>query len=101
MVDPLPTSNNRVQASAEKYTRGAHKSEIAIRADSARSAGRSFEGTQRPYRSDLISSEAKPAELPWAPIEAADKFPVTRAMELALWRAFMDAEIDAILRDMD
>jgi len=45
--------------------------------------------------------EAKQAELPGAPVEAADKMSATLARELALWRAFLGAEIDAILRDKD
>jgi hypothetical protein len=45
--------------------------------------------------------EAKQAELPGAPVQAADQMSATLASELALWRAFLGAEIDVILRDKD
>ena len=104
MVSFPPTSNDDVRVATNRTACDEHRfetSKIAIHAVSARSPRRSWGRTRRQQGSDLVLPEAKQAELPGAPVEAADKMSATLARELALWRAFLGAEIDAILRDKD
>ena len=101
MVSFPPTSNDDVRVATNRTACDEHRfetSKIAIRAVSARSPRRSWGQTRRQQGSDLVLPEA---ELPGAPVETADKMSATLARELALWRAFLGAEIDAILRDKD
>jgi hypothetical protein len=104
MVSLPPTSNEDAPVATHRSACDEHRfetSKIAIRAASARSPRRPLAGTRRRHGSDHISPEAKPAGLQGAPIAAADKIPAMLARELALWRAFLGDEIDAILRDKD